>query len=52
MLKKPPGIWDLPDLPEIGSPLSEKGLISESQRILSKNLTQKDVFLVLMVHLD
>ena len=36
LLKKQPGYWDLPELPEIGSCLSEKGLIAESQRSLSE----------------
>ena len=30
LLKNEPGYWDLPELPEIGSPLSKNGLISKS----------------------
>ena len=30
LLKKQPGSWDLPELPEIGSPLSNSGLIPVS----------------------
>ena len=29
LLKNSPGYWDLPELPEIGSPLSKNGLIAE-----------------------
>ena len=43
-LKKRPGLWDLPELPEIGSPLSKKGLIAESQRSLSKIFNTKGCF--------
>ena len=32
LLKNPPGYWDLPELPEIGSPLSKNGLIAASQK--------------------
>jgi len=48
LLKNPPGYWDLTELPEIGSPLSQSGLIPKSQREFSDNLGQKDVFLELM----
>ena len=41
IMKKPPGFWDLPELPEIGSPLSKKGIIAESQRSLSKEFNTK-----------
>ena len=34
LLKNPPGIWDLPELPEIGTTLSKRGLISKSQKKL------------------
>ena len=33
LLKNKPGYWDLPELPEIGSPLSQSGLIAKSQKI-------------------
>ena len=35
LLNNPPGFWDLPELPEIGSPLSQSGLIAESQKTFS-----------------
>jgi len=44
LLKNPPGHWDLPELPEIGSPLSKYGLIAESQRRLSKTFKAKGCF--------
>ncbi len=44
LLEYPPGYWDLPELPEIGSPLSQSGLIAKSQRESPKNLGLKDVF--------
>ncbi len=44
ILKKQPGFWDLPELPEIGSPLSKSGLIAESQRSLSKIFNTKGCF--------
>ena len=44
ILKKRPGIWDLPELPEIGSPLTKKGLIAESQRSFSKRFKTKRCF--------
>ena len=44
LLKKSPGSWDLPELPEIGSPLSQKGLIAESQRELSEKFKAKGCF--------
>ncbi len=31
LLKEEPGIWDLPELPELGTPVSKIGLIKESQ---------------------
>tara|TARA_B100000963_G_C22597059_1_gene658387 strand:+ start:43 stop:1440 length:1398 start_codon:yes stop_codon:yes gene_type:complete len=31
LLKEDPGVWDLPELPELGSPLSSYGLIKKSQ---------------------
>ena len=45
LLKKQPGFWDLPELPEIGSPLANSGLIHDAQKSISKKLIQKNVFL-------
>ena len=36
LLKNHPGVWDLPELPEIGSPLSNSGLIYDAQISISK----------------
>ena len=44
LLKKQPGIWDLPELPEIGSPLSPNGLIHDAQKSISKKLNTKKCF--------
>ncbi len=44
ILKKPPGFWDLPELPEIGSPLSRMGLIAESQNFLAERFNTKKCF--------
>ena len=44
LLKNPPGYWDLPELPEIGSPLSKSGLIAKSQRELSEKFEAKGCF--------
>ncbi len=44
LLRKQPGFWDLPELPEIGSPLSQSGLIAKTQRELSKNFGAKGCF--------
>ena len=44
LLKNPPGYWDLPELPEIGSPLSKSGLIAKSQRELSEKFRAKRCF--------
>ncbi len=44
ILKKQPGYWDLPELPEIGSPLSKNGLIAESQRSLANEFNTKGCF--------
>ncbi len=44
LLKKPPGYWDLPELPEIGSTFSKKGLIAKSQREISKKFNVKGCF--------
>lgn len=44
LLKKQPGFWDLPELPEIGSPLSKSGLIHDAQISISKKLNTKNCF--------
>ncbi len=44
LLENPPGYWDLPELPEIGSPLSESGLIAKSQREFSDKFGAKRCF--------
>ena len=44
LLNNPPGHWDLPELPEIGSPLSNSGLICKSQRELSEKFRAKRCF--------
>ena len=44
LLKKQPGFWDLPELPEIGSPLSNSGLIHDAQISISKKLNTKKCF--------
>tara|TARA_B100000886_G_scaffold65765_1_gene41208 strand:+ start:128 stop:1519 length:1392 start_codon:yes stop_codon:yes gene_type:complete len=44
LLKNPPGLWDLPELPEIGSPLSKIGLIAKSQREFSGKFKVKGCF--------
>ena len=44
LLKNPPGYWDLPELPEIGSPISQSGLINKSQRELSGKFEAKGCF--------
>ncbi len=44
LLKYPPGYWDLPELPEIGSPISQSGLINKSQRELSGKFEAKGCF--------
>jgi len=44
LLKNPPGYWDLPELPEIGSPLSQSGLIAKSQREFSNKFEAKGCF--------
>ena len=44
LLKKEPGYWDLPELPEIGSPLSQSGLIAKSQREFSEKFRSKGCF--------
>ena len=32
LLRKRAGVWDLPELPEIGGPLESDGAVAESQR--------------------
>ncbi len=44
LLKYSPGYWDLPELPEIGSPLSQSGLVANSQRELSDKFGAKGCF--------
>ena len=44
LMKSPPGFWDLPELPEIGSPLSQNGLIAKSQREFSEIFSAKRCF--------
>jgi len=44
LLKKQPGYWDLPELPEIGSPLSQSGLIAKTQREFSEEFGAKGCF--------
>jgi len=42
LLKKRPGLWDLPDLPEIGTSLSNKGLVTEAQDYFSEIFNTKN----------
>ena len=44
LLKNQPGYWDLPELPEIGSPLSQSGLIAQSQKEFSEKFSAKRCF--------
>jgi len=44
LLKNPPGYWDLPELPEIGSPLTQSGLIAKSQKEFSEIFGAKGCF--------
>ena len=44
MLKKPPGFWDLPELPEMGSTLSKDGLVADSQRSFSETYNTRGCF--------
>jgi lysine decarboxylase len=32
LLRRPPGSWDLPELPEVGGPLEPEGAVAEAQR--------------------
>ena len=36
LLKKKPGLWDLPELPEIGTTLTNEGLVSDAQKYFAK----------------
>ncbi len=36
LLREDPGLWDLPELPDLGSPLSDFGLIKDSQDYFAK----------------
>ena len=44
LLKNQPGFWDLPELPEIGTPLSQSGLIAKTQREFSEKFEAKGCF--------
>ena len=44
LLKRKPGFWDLPELPEIGSPLSNSGLIHDAQISISKKVNTSNCF--------
>ena len=44
ILKGQPGSWDLPELPEIGTPSSKSGLINKAQISLSKKFDTKKCF--------
>ncbi len=44
LLKNPPGYWDLPELPEIGSTLCQSGLIANSQREFSEKFGAKGCY--------
>ncbi len=44
LLKKPPGYWDLPELPEIGTTSSKSGLISDAQKSFSRKFEVKRCF--------
>ncbi|MBO8217448.1 aminotransferase class I/II-fold pyridoxal phosphate-dependent enzyme [Prochlorococcus marinus] len=44
LLKTQPGYWDLPELPEIGSPLSQSGLIAKTQKEFSAKFGAKGCF--------
>ena len=41
LLKERPGSWDLPDLPEIGSSYSDKGLVYDAQKYFSEIFNTK-----------
>jgi len=42
LLKEEPGIWDLPELPDLGSPLSNFGIIKDSQDYISEKFNTKN----------
>ena len=44
LLKKPPGYWDLPELPEMGSSLSKSGLIYDAQLSIAKTIKVQNCF--------
>ena len=44
LLKNQPGYWDLPELPEIGTPLSQRGLIAKTQKEFSEKFEAKRCF--------
>ena len=44
ILSQSPGFWDLPELPEMGTLLSQKGIIAEAQRSLSEKFNAKRCF--------
>ena len=39
LLKEEPGLWDIPELPELGTPLSDFGLIKDSQDYFAKKFS-------------
>ena len=39
LLRKYPGSWDLPELPELGSPTTNTGLVVEAQNYISKKFS-------------
>ena len=39
LLRKYPGSWDLPELPELGSPTTDEGLVVEAQNYFSKKFS-------------
>ena len=41
LLKERPGLWDLPDLPEIGSSFSDQGLVSDAQSYFAEVFNAK-----------
>tara|TARA_Y100000589_G_scaffold311985_1_gene331828 strand:- start:1 stop:1398 length:1398 start_codon:yes stop_codon:yes gene_type:complete len=42
LLRKRPGLWDLPDLPEIGTSLTKNGLVSDAQNYFSEIFNTKN----------
>ncbi len=41
LLSESPGSWDIPELPELGSVLSDSGLISDAQSFLSRKFSSE-----------